>query len=64
MINICTKCIILIRDIIWLNKTYGEYISIKYLTRTGTYIPQDEYEFYNWAHIQIDLVKNEARMKT
>ena len=29
MLNLRTKHIILIRDIIWLNKTYGEYVSRK-----------------------------------
>ena len=27
MLNIRTKCIVLIHDVIWINKTYGEYIS-------------------------------------
>ena len=29
MLNIRTKLIVLSRDIIWLNKTYGEYVSRK-----------------------------------
>ena len=29
MFNLRMKGIVLIRDIIWINKTYGEYVSIK-----------------------------------
>ena len=29
MLNLCSKRIVLSRDVIWINKTYGEYISGK-----------------------------------
>ena len=43
MLNLRTKRIVLIRDVIWLNKTYGEYISRKETTKMTSYILQDEY---------------------
>ena len=60
-LNICTKCIVLSPDVIWLNKTYGEYVSRKENTKVDTYILKDEYESYNWYHILIDPLKNEVK---
>ena len=51
MMNICTKCIVLSRYVIWLNKTYREYVSRKENTKADSYILKDEDESYNWAHI-------------
>ena len=61
MLNICTKRIVIIREIIWLSKTYGEYLSRKENTKADTYILQDEDRYYNWAHVKIYPVKNEVR---
>ena len=57
MLNVCIKCIILIRDIIKLNKTYGEYISRKENCKLTSYILQDEDKSNNWDYIKIDPVK-------
>ena len=61
MLNIRTKRMVLIRDIIWLDKTYGKYVSRKENTKADTYILQDEDDSYNWAHVKIDPVKNEVK---
>ena len=58
MINLHTKWIILSRDAIWLNKTYGEYVSRKENTKSYYYILQTEDDSYIWAHVKIDSVKN------
>ena len=47
MLKLRPKRIVLNHDIIWLNKTYREYISIKYNTKVDTCILQDEDESYN-----------------
>ena len=57
MLNLCTKHIVLSRDIILLNKTYREYVSRKYNTKAEDYILQCEDDSYNWANIKIDHVK-------
>ena len=54
-----TEHIVLIHDVIWINKTCGSYISRLEHTKAGSYILQDEYDSYNWYHIQIDTVKTE-----
>ena len=38
ILNIHTNCIVLSREIIWLNKTYGEYVSRKWNTKADSYI--------------------------
>ena len=52
IISIHTKHIIIISDIIWINKTYGEYVSRKENTKAITYILQDEDESYSWSHVK------------
>ena len=73
MSNICTKHIILSRELIWLNKTYGEYVPRKQNSKADYFIQQNEYAFYEWAHVKIDPdkkevktenVKNEENVKT
>ena len=59
MLNLCTKRIVISRGVIWLNKTYGEYISIKYHTKSDSSILQDEDESDNLACVKIDPVKTE-----
>ena len=60
MLNLSKKCILLSRDIIWINKTYGEYISRKENTKANIYILQDEYKSYTWDHVKIDPFNNEV----
>ena len=59
MLNLCTKCTVLIRDVIWLNETYSEYLSRKENTKENTYILQDEEGSYNWDNVKMDPVKTE-----
>ena len=59
MLNLHTKCIVLSRGIIWINKNYGEHVSRK--ENTKEHILQDEDKSYNWDHVKIDLVKNEVK---
>ena len=60
MLNLLKIHLILSREIIWLNKTYGEYLPRKENTNTDTYILQDKDDPNNWAHIKIDLFNNEV----
>ena len=60
MLNIRTKHIILSCEVMWLEETYGEYVSRKENTKADSNILQNEYEFYKWAHVKIDPVKNEV----
>ena len=59
MLNLRTKHILLSRDIIWTNKTYGKYISRKENTKANIYILQDEDDSYNWDNIKMDPAKTE-----
>ena len=59
MLNIQPKHILLICNIIWINKTCGEYISKSEQTRFDSYTLQDEYKSYKWAHVNIYPVKSE-----
>ena len=52
MLNLRTKFILISRDIIWLNKAYGEYVSRKENTNSDTYILQDEENSYNWDSVK------------
>ena len=61
LLNLRTNLIVLSRDVIWLNKTYGEYVSRKLNIKADTYILQDEDDSYNWDHVKIDSVKNEVK---
>ena len=60
MLNLCTKFIVLIHAVIWINKTYSEYVSRKYHTKANSYILQDEEEYYKWAYVKIDTVMTEV----
>ena len=59
MINLCTKLIVLSRDVIWTNKTYDKYISRQEHTKSDSYIIEDEGDSNNWAHKKIYPVKTE-----
>ena len=59
LLNLLTKLIVLIRDNIWLNKTYGEYVSRNYHIRSDSYILQDEDKSDRWDYIIIDPAKTE-----
>ena len=61
MLNLRSKHVILSRDVIWLKKNYGEYVSRKENTMADSYVPQDEDDSNDWAHIKIDPVKNEIK---
>ena len=61
MLNLHTKYTVLIRVVIWLIKTYGQYTPRKENTKEDTYILQDEDEHYYWAHIKIDSFNNEVK---
>ena len=60
IINLHTKDIVLIRDIIWLDKTHRYNVSIKENTKANAYIIQDEDESYNWAHVKPNPVNIEV----
>ena len=64
MLNLCTKCIVLICDVIWTNKTEVDYASRKKNTKATSYILQDKDESYNWYHIKVDPVKTEVKTET
>ena len=42
VLNICTELILLSLDVIWVNKTYREYVFIKKKPEANTFIVQDE----------------------
>ena len=52
MLSLWTENIVLICDVIWPNKTYGEYISIKQNTKEDGYILKNKQQSYNWAYIK------------
>ena len=59
MLNICTKYIVISCDVIWINKTYGDYVSRKETTKMTSDIFQDEYDYDKWAYVKIDPVRTE-----
>ena len=61
MLNIGSKLIVLSRDVICLDKTYGQYVSRKENTTADSYVLQDEEDSNNWSHVKIDPVKNEIK---
>ena len=61
MLNPHTKRIVLSHDVIWLKKTYRQYVSRKENTKADTYILHDEYNYYNWYHVKIVPVENEVK---
>ena len=60
MLNLCTKCIVISCDVIWRNKTYGEYVPRKENTKVTIYIIQDKDKYYNWIFVKIYPVKTEV----
>ena len=60
MLNLRTKCMVLICDVIWILKTYIWYVSRKQHTKEDNYILQDENNYYNLAHVKVDPIKNEV----
>ena len=52
MLNLSKKLIIIIRDVICLNKKYGEYVSRKENNKLASYILQDKDRSYNWANVK------------
>ena len=51
MLSLCTKRIVLIRDVIWLNKIYGEYISKLEHTKAYSYILRYEHKSNQLDHL-------------
>ena len=41
------------RDVIWINKNYGEYLSGQEHTKVESYILQGEYESDKWTRVKI-----------
>ena len=60
MLNIQTKCIILSRDVIWLTKIYGEYVSRELSIKEISHILQHEDDYYNWGNLKMDPVKTKT----
>ena len=58
-----TKSIILRRDVVWINKTYGQQVLRKENTKPDTYILQDEDNLYSWDHVKIDPDKNKVKIE-
>ena len=42
-----------------MDKIHGEYVSREYITEADNYMLQDEDDYYNWDHVNIDAVKTE-----
>ena len=59
MLNIRTKHIVLISDVICLNKTHGEYVSKRETTKETSYIRQDEDDYDKWDYVKMDPVNTE-----
>ena len=59
MLDIHPKRIILRCDVIWPNKTYGDYL-LKKTTKATSYILQDKYEYDKQYHVKIDHFKTEV----
>ena len=53
MLNIHTKLIALSRDVILLNKTYGEYVSRKDTTKANSYILQEKDNSNKYSYVKI-----------
>ena len=60
MLNLGTKRNVLSCDVIWSNKTYGQYVPRKENTNADSNFLKNEDESYRWAHIKINPVKNET----
>ena len=59
ILNIYTKNIVQIHDVICMNKTYGKYTSRQKHTKADSYILQYEEKYNNWDNIEIYPVKIE-----
>ena len=59
MLNLHTKRIVLIRNVIWQTKTYGKYVSIQEYTMADNYILRDEEYSNKQAHVKIYPIKTE-----
>ena len=59
MLNLCTKRIVLSREIIKLNKNHSEYLSKCKLAKADIYTLQDEDHSDKWAQVKIDPVNIE-----
>ena len=59
ILNIYTKNIVQIHDLICMNITYGKYASRQKHTKADSYILPDEDKYNNWDNNEIDTVKTE-----
>ena len=57
---LCTKHVVLSRDVIWLNKTYGEYVSRKDHTKSDSFIIQDEDDSDKCSYVKTNPVNTEV----
>ena len=57
MLNLRTQFIVLSYDIMWINKTYCEYVSGQEHTKACSFILQHKYESNKWYHIWFDPFK-------
>ena len=55
MLNMCKECIELRRDVIWINKVYGEYVSRKEHNKDESYILHYEDKSDKWDYIKTIL---------
>ena len=60
MLNLYTKHIVLSRDIIWLNKTQGEYVLRREHIKADRYIIKYEDNSNKWDHVKLI----QSRLKT
>ena len=59
ILNLYIKRTVLSRDIVWINKTYGEYTSRRDHTKDDICILQDENKSDKWDNIKMDPVNTE-----
>ena len=61
ILNLRIKYIVLRRDITWINKTYGEYISRQEHTKDKVYITQDEDKSDKWDKVKCILSRRNTQ---
>ena len=55
VLNLCTNCLVLSHDIIWIKKTYGKYVSRGENKKAGNYVLTDEDKNDKWAILKFIL---------
>ena len=59
MLNLHIKCVILSCEVIWINKTCGNYLSRHKNAKADTYVLQQKYDLKKWAKMNNYPVKTE-----